>query len=122
MEQDEDADPHPGRRRGGHLRLRADGPVAGAAGDDGWALTFHRHPESQDGSSYRIKLTGHSERDRWPARQIRSTLGTFFDRYKFGICMIRSLAIAILLLALPQLAHAADITGVPKIRQGDLVM
>ena len=35
MEQDEDPDPHPGRRPRGHLGLRADGPCAGAAGDDG---------------------------------------------------------------------------------------
>jgi len=35
--------------------------------------------------------------------------------------MIRILTAATLLLALPTLAHAADITGVPKIRQGDIV-
>ena len=34
---------------------------------------------------------------------------------------IRFLATAVLLLALPSLAHAADITGVPKIREGDTV-
>ena len=37
MEQDEDPDAHPGRRPRGHLGLRADGPGAGAAGDDGAA-------------------------------------------------------------------------------------
>src|SRR6185437_6151105 len=98
MEQDEDADPHPGRWPRGHLRLRADGTIAGAAGNDGPNLTPSSRPgdrvrrsstseggsASRDDRSYRIKLTGHPERDRWPARQIRSTLGTFFDRYKFG--------------------------------------
>jgi len=35
--------------------------------------------------------------------------------------MIRTFTTAILLLALPSLAHAADIAGVPKIREGDQV-
>src|SRR5258706_10246426 len=42
MEQDEDADPHRGRRPRGHLRLRADGARAGAPRDaarGGWDLT-----------------------------------------------------------------------------------
>ena len=35
--------------------------------------------------------------------------------------MIRTFTAAILLLALPRLAQAADVTGVPKIREGDQV-
>src|ERR1700674_2369331 len=34
MEQDENPDPHPGRRPRGHLGVRADGSSAGAPGDD----------------------------------------------------------------------------------------
>src|SRR5216684_5446065 len=34
MEQDENPDPHPGRRPRGHLGVRADGSCAGAPGDD----------------------------------------------------------------------------------------
>src|SRR5450759_816806 len=38
-----------------------------------------------------------------------------------SLCMFMKSLIAILLLFLPAIAHAADITGIPKIREGDQI-
>src|ERR1700759_5675620 len=38
-----------------------------------------------------------------------------------GLCMLMKFLLAIALLLLPAIAEAADITGVPKIREGDQI-
>src|SRR6201999_1005640 len=57
---------------------------------------------------------------RWPVSQFPPTIGTLTDRFHSGFCMIRIFAF-LLLLPLPEAAFAADITGVPRIREGDVV-
>jgi endonuclease YncB( thermonuclease family) len=69
-----------------------------------------------------MKLTVHGRHGRWLCRQISTTIAASIQTFLFCLrpFMLKKFILPLLLLA-PQLALAADITGVPKIREGDSV-
>src|SRR6478735_8888005 len=124
MEQDEDANADLGRRARGDFSLCADGTVAGPAGDDagrrslrtaGWA--------SRRVARTRARYDGKLKALRWSCTGPTAQLSAqSLDNYFAGLPMFsKSLLAALVLLSLPALARAAEITGVPNIRDGDQI-
>src|ERR1700722_19545974 len=108
MEQDEDPDPHFGGRSRGDVGVRADGPGAGAAGDDANEGSVKLKAVGPSGPSSVARSAPHSG-----AIVLSLRMRPFHMFMKF--------LLALPLLLLPAMAAAADITGIPKIREGDQI-
>src|SRR5579864_3940331 len=144
MEQDEDAHPHPGRRVRGDLGLRADGPRPRAIGDEaggavvgvairdagavvrsiraGFAWPEWDRPGMTTSRLVSREVEGRGSRERWRCGQIRTTIACILTHHPIFASrrarMIRKILPAFVLLLLPAVAAANDITGTAKVREG----